>query len=62
MIQTDTLKNGYKIIRDTERFQFGIDAVLLADFAADGLHEDEKVIARHEVLCTLEDAAASRDL
>lgn len=33
MIQTDTLKNGYKIIQDSERFQFGIDAVLLADFA-----------------------------
>ena len=33
MEQTDILKNGYKIIQDTERFQFGIDAVLLADFA-----------------------------
>lgn len=32
MEQIDTLKNGYKIIQDTERFMFGIDAVLLADF------------------------------
>jgi len=44
MIQTDTLKNGFKIIQDTELFQFGIDAVLLADFAADSLHEGDKVI------------------
>ena len=43
MIQTDTLKNGYKIIQDTERFQFGIDAVLLADFACGGeQHGDGK--------------------
>ena len=33
MEQIDTLKNGFKIIQDTSRFQFGIDAVLLADFA-----------------------------
>lgn len=32
MEQIDTLKNGYKIIQDTECFMFGIDAVLLADF------------------------------
>ena len=32
MEQIDTLKNGYKIIQDTESFMFGIDAVLLADF------------------------------
>lgn len=32
MEQIDTLKNGYKIIQDTERFMFGIDAILLADF------------------------------
>ncbi len=44
MIQTDTLKNGYKIIQDTERFQFGIDAVLLADFAAGSVREGDKVI------------------
>ena len=40
MIQTDVLKNGYKILQDTERFQFGIDAVLLADFAMKGCGTD----------------------
>ena len=44
MEEIDTLKNGYKIIQDSERFQFGIDAVLLADFAAGCLHGGEKVI------------------
>jgi tRNA1Val (adenine37-N6)-methyltransferase len=44
MEQIDTLKNGYKIIQDTERFQFGIDAVLLADFAASSVREGDKVI------------------
>ena len=37
MERIDILKNGYKIIQDTERFQFGIDAVLLADFAMKGM-------------------------
>ena len=44
MEQIDTLKNGYKIIQDSERFQFGIDAVLLADFACKGLKAGESVI------------------
>ena len=44
MIKTDTLKNGYKILQDTERFQFGIDAVLLANYAAQGLKTGERVI------------------
>ena len=44
MEQIDTLKNGYKIIQDTERFQFGIDAVLLADFSMNGVKAGEKVI------------------
>ncbi len=44
MIQTDTLKNGYKLLQDTERFQFGIDAVLLADFAAGSVKAGDKVI------------------
>ena len=44
MEQTDTLKNGYKIIQDTERFQFGIDAVLLADFAAGEVKAGDSVI------------------
>ena len=45
MVQTDILKNGFKILQDTEGFQFGIDAVLLADFAMGrGLKPGEKVI------------------
>lgn len=56
MEKLETLKNGYKVLQDTERFQFGIDAVLLADFAASSaqagkgsqtgcsLRPDEKVI------------------
>ena len=36
MEQIDQLLNGYKIIQDPQRFQFGIDAVLLADFALAG--------------------------
>ncbi len=44
MIQTDTLKIGYKLLQDTERFQFGIDAVLLADFAAGSVKAGDKVI------------------
>ena len=44
MEQIDVLKNGYKIIQDSERFQFGIDAVLLADFAGQTLKPGEIVI------------------
>ena len=44
MEQIDILKNGYKIIQDSERFQFGIDAVLLADFAAKEAGDKAKVI------------------
>jgi len=44
MEEIDTLKNGYKIIQDTDRFQFGIDAMLLADFANSTVKAGEKVI------------------
>ena len=44
MIKTDILKNGYKILQDSERFQFGIDAVLLADYASKTLKGKENVI------------------
>ncbi len=44
MIQTDTLKSGYKILQDTERFQFGIDAILLADFTSQGVKPGQKII------------------
>ena len=40
----DTLKNGYKIIQDSEKFKFGIDAILLSHFAFDKIRKDEKVI------------------
>lgn len=36
MEKLERLLNGYQIYQDTERFQFGIDAVLLADFASGG--------------------------
>lgn len=44
MEKLDILKNGYKIIQDTERFQFGIDAILLADFATKGVRAGDRVI------------------
>ena len=44
MEQIDTLKNGYKIIQDSERFQFGIDAILLADFAASEIREGNSIV------------------
>lgn len=44
MEQIDQLLNGYKIIQDPQRFQFGIDAVLLADFALKGTGYKDSVI------------------
>lgn len=40
----DILPNGYKIIQDTERFMYGIDAVLLASFALEGIKQNDKLI------------------
>ena len=40
----DTLKNGYKIIQDSERFKFGIDAVMLSHFAYEKIRNGENVI------------------
>ena len=40
----DTLKNGYKIIQDSEKFKFGIDAILLSHFVFDKIKKNEKVI------------------
>lgn len=48
MEQTDTLLNGNKIIQDSDGFMFGIDAVLLAAFALDGIKKNDSVID----LCT----------
>ena len=44
MEQIDTLLNGNKIIQDTDRFQFGIDAVLLSDFATPNIRAGDTVI------------------
>ena len=40
-LQTDTLLNGYKIIQDKKAFMFGIDAVLLANFAFSGIKKND---------------------
>jgi len=42
--QTDTLLNGNKIIQSKETFMFGIDAILLADFAKGQLHKTDSCI------------------
>lgn len=42
--QIDTLLNGHKIYQDNQRFMFGIDAILLADFAASSIRKDSSVI------------------
>ena len=40
----DTLINGCKIVQDSERFKFGIDAILLSDFCFDSIKNDDSVI------------------
>ena len=40
----DTLKNGYKIIQDSDRFKFGIDAVMLSHFTFEKIRNGENVI------------------
>lgn len=44
MEQIDNLLCGYKIIQDTQRFMFGIDAILLADFSKDFVRNGDSVI------------------
>lgn len=39
----DLQRNGYRIIQDPARFCFGMDAVLLSGFAADGIRPGAKV-------------------
>lgn len=48
MAVEETLLNGNKILQDPQKFMFGIDAVLLADFAAKGIRRKDKVMD----LCT----------
>ena len=40
----DLQRNGYRIIQDPARFCFGMDAVLLSGFAADGIKSGAKVV------------------
>lgn len=42
--QIDSLLNGNKIYQDSQRFMFGIDAILLADFAAPSIKKGDTVI------------------
>ena len=44
MEQTDILLNGNKILQDTDGFMFGIDAVLLAEFACRQVKRGDSVI------------------
>lgn len=48
LIQTDTLLNGYKILQNPKGFMFGIDAILLANFAICELKNEENILD----LCT----------
>ena len=40
----DTLKNGYKIFQDSDKFKFGIDAILLSYFCFDLIRKGDSVI------------------
>ena len=42
--QLDIPLNGRQIIQDKKRFMFGIDAVLLSDFASSSIKKNDKVI------------------
>lgn len=47
-LQKDKLLNGYEILQDKNCFMFGIDAVLLADYASQSVRKNDSVID----LCT----------
>ena len=47
MERVDTLLNGNKIFQDDEGFQFGIDAVILSNFAGKILKKKDSLV----VLC-----------
>ena len=40
----DLLKNNYKILQDSEKFKFGIDAILLSDFIFDSIKKGDNII------------------
>lgn len=42
-LQVDQLKNGYKIYQNPQGFMYGIDAVLLSEFALDAIKKGDKV-------------------
>lgn len=42
-LQIDELKNGYKIFQNPQGFMYGIDAVLLAEFALDAIKKGDKI-------------------
>lgn len=44
MESVETLKNGCKIIQDSQKFKFGIDAVLLSHFAFSQIKQNESLI------------------
>jgi len=44
MLQTDTLLNGLQILQDPQGFMYGIDAMLLADFAAPYIYKKDNLI------------------
>lgn len=44
MKQLETLLNGNKIFQDSKSFMFGIDAILLADFATNSIRKNHSVI------------------
>ena len=48
MKRVDTLLNGNKIFQDDEGFQFGIDAILLSDFAGKLIKKKDSLVD----LCT----------
>ena len=48
MERVDTLLNGNKIFQDDEGFQFGIDAVILSNFAGKILKKKDSLVD----LCT----------
>ena len=49
----DDLQNGLFIIQKKNGFKFGIDAVLLSDFAKETRSKKHLIYAQVQVICTL---------